>query len=160
MESQDSEDGRGFWFKTEDDRPEVKRLLENLKRCLPELEEMFEEYCGHWEYEDPVYRFYHQSYKVYRIQNLTLGIVEKLAGILPESPLNEWFLEIVREGTGREFTNEDNECWLEVTRPMLEAFFHARFFLEMAVRYGRELESPPLPLPTGWAALLYLYNLR
>jgi hypothetical protein len=42
---------------------------------------------------------------------------------------------------------------------MVEAFFHARFFLEMAVRYAH-LEQPPNPLPSGYAALLYLYDLR
>jgi hypothetical protein len=30
----------------------------------------------------------------------------------------------------------------------------------MAVKYGSELEEPPNPMPSGWAALLYLYNLR
>ena len=30
---------------------------------------------------------------------------------------------------------------------MIEAFFHARFFLEMAVKYGKELEFPPQMLP-------------
>jgi len=30
----------------------------------------------------------------------------------------------------------------------------------MAVKYGAELDEPPMPLPSGWAALLYLYNLR
>jgi hypothetical protein len=30
----------------------------------------------------------------------------------------------------------------------------------MAVRYGKELTEPPLMLPSGWAAFLYLYNLR
>lgn len=53
-----------------------------------------------------------------------------------------------------------NRKWLEVTRPMVEAFFHARFMVEMAVRYGRELEEPPTLLPSGWAALLYLYKIR
>ena len=43
---------------------------------------------------------------------------------------------------------------------MIEAFFHARFFLEMAVKYGKELEFPPQMLPSGWAAFLYLFNLR
>ena len=38
-------------------------------------------------------------------------------------------------------------------------FYHARFFLEMAVRYAK-LETPPRPLPSGYAALLYLYQLR
>jgi hypothetical protein len=42
----------------------------------------------------------------------------------------------------------------------LEAFFHARCMLEMAVAYGKELERPPSVLPSGWAALLYLFGLR
>jgi hypothetical protein len=55
---------------------------------------------------------------------------------------------------------EDNRRWLEVTRPMLEAYFHARYFIEMAVRYGDELDAPPASMPSGWAALLYLYDMR
>jgi hypothetical protein len=47
-----------------------------------------------------------------------------------------------------------------MTRPMLEAFAHARQFLETIVRYGRQLDEPPLYLPSGWAAVSYLYNLR
>jgi hypothetical protein len=46
-----------------------------------------------------------------------------------------------------------------VTRPILEAFFHARFFLEMAVRHA-DIEAPPQPLPSGYAALLYLFGIR
>lgn len=69
-------------------------------------------------------------------------------------------MQIVREGTGKRFAIEDNENWLEATRPILEAFFHARYFLEMAVNYGRILEHPRRVMPSGWAALLYLYNLR
>ncbi len=46
------------------------------------------------------------------------------------------------------------------TRPFLEAFFHAKFFLEMAVKYGRKLEEVPEMLPSDWAAFLYFYNLR
>jgi hypothetical protein len=69
------------------------------------------------------------------------------------------FVEIVRAGTGKAFKREDNERWLEVTRPILEAFFHARFFLEMAVRYA-DLDAPPRPLPSGYAALLYLFGMR
>jgi hypothetical protein len=42
----------------------------------------------------------------------------------------------------------------------VEAFLHTQYFLEMAVRYGRQLEHPPRHLPSGWAAFLYLYNLR
>ena len=68
-------------------------------------------------------------------------------------------MEIVSLGTGKEFRLEDNKEWAKVTRPILEAFFHARFFLEMASRY-HSLEKPPQLLPSGYAALLYLYGLR
>ena len=71
------------------------------------------------------------------------------------------FEEIYRVGaTGEEFDREHNREWTKHTRPMLEAFFHARFFLEMAVKYGKSLESPPSLMPSGWAALLCLYGLR
>lgn len=35
----------------------------------------------------------------------------------------------------------------------------SRFFLEMAARYATARECPS-PLPSGYAALLYLYDLR
>jgi hypothetical protein len=82
-----------------------------------------------------------------------------LRSLVPDRELNAQFVAIVRRGTGRRFEIEHNERWDEVTRPILEAFFHARFFLEMAVRYA-ELDAPPSPLPSGYAALLYLYDLR
>ena len=40
------------------------------------------------------------------------------------------------------------------------SFFHALFFLEMACKYGKHFSSPPKTMPSGWAALLYLFNLR
>lgn len=143
-----------------DDRPVVRTLLENLRRELPELEALLDECSGDWGYDDPVYRFYHHSFKVFALQNSTRRIVAKLAGLLPEVSLNAWFLDIVRDGTGKNFAPEDNENWLAITRPVLEAFFHARYFLEMAVKSGRNLDFAPRRLPSGWAALLCLYNLR
>ncbi len=134
-------------------------LLESLKGRQDPLEKALAACSDHWGYEDPVYRFYHQSFKVYALQAHTEAIVLELGRLLPGQPLNDWFREIVTSGTGKEFGMEDNARWTEVTRPILEAFFHARFFLEMAVRYAR-LEAPPNPLPSGYAALLYLYGLR
>jgi hypothetical protein len=135
------------------------QLLSSLKARRERLEEELARASSHWGFEDPVYRFYHQSFKVYALQYQTEAIVRELGALLPGRPLNAWFLEIVERGTGRRFAPEDNRNWSEVTRPILEAFFHARFFLEMAVRYAH-LEEPPSPLPSGYAALLYLYGLR
>lgn len=120
---------------------------------------MFDRSSNHWGFEDPIYRFYHQSFKVYWLQEQTREIVALLANLAPERPLNPWFLQILEEGTGKEFEPEHNKDWTRVTRPILEAFFHARFFLEMAVRYAT-LAEPPNPLPSGYAALLCLYGLR
>jgi hypothetical protein len=134
-------------------------LLESLHRREPELKTLLDACADHWGYEDPIYRFYHHSYKVYELQLRTKAIVSLLRSLLPDRSLNSWFLEIVEAGTCRKFEPQDNARWPAVTRPILEAFFHARFFLEMAVRYGR-IERPPDRLPSGYAALLYLYGLR
>jgi hypothetical protein len=96
-----------------DKRTEVKELLDNLKKALPALATLLEECSDSWIYEDGIYRFYHQSWKVYNdLQFSTLEIVKKLQEMAPERPLNEWFITIVRQGTGKTWKREDNENWL------------------------------------------------
>ena len=143
-----------------DDRSEVQDLFSNLKNKLSLLERLLQKSNEHWEYEDPIYRFYHQSHKVYGLQILTNEIVSMLQSLMPDSSLNSYFNKIIQEGTNKTFSIESNEDWLQNTRTILEAFFHAKFFLEMAVKYGNEFDAPPNLLPSGWAAFLYLYNLR
>jgi hypothetical protein len=134
-------------------------LLSAIKNRRDDLVQLFDKVSGHWSYEDPVYRFYHQSFKVFALQETIRKIVAELQELLPGRELNPWFREIVEAGTGHQFDVSCNDDWLRHTRPILEAFFHARFMLEMAVRYA-DLEGPPQMLPSGWAALLYLYDLR
>ena len=143
-----------------DDRVEVQALFASLRAAMPRLESLLARVNDHWGGEDGVYRFYHQSFKVYGLQSYSTEIANTLQSLAPDRPLNEWFLAILADGSGNTFEPEHNRRWLEVTRPIVEAFFHARYFLEMAVKYGRELERPPNLLPSGWAALLYLYRLR
>jgi hypothetical protein len=141
-------------------RAEVLSLFKNVQDSLPRLKKLLAEYGGEWVYEDFIYRFYHQSFKVFGLQQATAFIVAELQSLAPDRKLNEWFMQIIKDGTGKTFADEDNNRWLAATRPIVEAFFHARYFIEMAVRYGEELKAPPTMLPSGWAALLYLYNLR
>ncbi len=98
--------------------------------------------------------------KVFGPQAKTLELVAAVQALAPDRKLNARFLKIVGEGTGKTFELEHNQRWDEVTRPILEAFFHARFFLECAVRSARTLRAPPQLLPSDWAALLYLFDLR
>jgi len=143
-----------------DDRQDVQQLYTTLRASLPELEKLLRDCQSHWGYEDGVYRFYHHSFKVYSLQETTSAIVAALQSLASERNLNESFMAIVRDGTGKTFEREHDRRWLEVTRPIVEAFFHAHYFLEMAVRYGKQLPQRPRQLPGGWAAFLYLYNLR
>ena len=139
---------------------ETATLLSAAKRKLPELKALLASASDHWHYEDPIYRFYHQSFKVYRLQTTTLKIVAELQALAPHLKLNSFFLEIVTEGTDKKFDMTHNASWLKRTRPILEAFFHARHMLLMVCKYAEELPEPPPVLPSGWATVLYLYNIR
>lgn len=136
-------------------------LLANIKDHLPRLEETLRSCRSDWVGEDLVYRFWHQSLKVYGLQEHTERIVDDLVALAPEGcALHVWFREIVSRGTGRRFELTHNDDWTGNALPIVDAFFHARFMLEMAVRYGQELETTPNLLPSGWAALLSLYGIR
>lgn len=157
--SDDDFDAEEFFRHNPDESSAESQLLRNLHIYRTDIEELLAKASDHWGYEDPVYCFYHQNFKVYRLQEQTKAITKLLRKLSPSSAMNSWFLEIVESGTEKEFRAEDNKHWTFSTRPILEAFFHARFFLDMAARY-RSLEKPPQTLPSGYAALLYLFGLR
>ena len=136
------------------------KLLQNIKQALPKLEKLRADLEWQSVAEDAVYRFYHASYKLYGFQYATGLIVDALKELLPDRPLNRWFSQIVALGTGHKFEDENEDNWFSTTRVILEAFFHAHYFLEMVCKYGREFDEPPNAMPSGWAAVLYLYNLR
>ena len=138
---------------------ETKKLLSAAKRRLPGLKALLASVSDHWGYEDPIYRFYHQSFKVYHLQTATLKIVAELQALAPHLKLNSYFVKIVAEGTDKKFAMSHNADWLKHTRPIVEAFFHARHMLLMVCKYAEELAESPSLLPSGWATVLYLYNI-
>jgi len=137
-------------------------LLQNIKASIEELEELRQRVSRRG--EDLVYRYYHASFKVYWVQDLTKEIVDALKKLSPHEDKelrDDLFQKILDRGCqGVEWELEHNQKWDEVCSPFIEAFFHAKYFLEMAIKYGKELEKAPTCLPSGWAALLYLYDLR
>src|ERR1017187_6852630 len=84
-----------------DQRPAAQELFANLKGALPGLKALLEKCSSHWGYEDPVYRFYHHSFKVYGLQATTAEIVKALGALAPGRELSKTFMQIVREGTVR-----------------------------------------------------------
>jgi hypothetical protein len=109
-------------------------LLEEIKKHLPALKELLirMEDC----YEDGIYRFYHQSNKVYSLQHCTdeaSDLFKKIVQSIDRSLCNQ-FKEIVAQGTGLIFESAHNKNWSIHTRPIVEAFFHAKYFIEMMVK--------------------------
>lgn len=139
---------------------EMQRLLGMAKERLSRLKTLLAEMSSHWGYEDPIYRLYHHSFKVYAIQAKTQQVMTELQALAPHLKLNADFVRIIAEGTGKSFEKKHNENWLQHTRPMVEAFFHAKHALEMVCKYAEGLSEPPQTLPSGWATVLSLYNLR
>jgi hypothetical protein len=147
-------------------------LLANIKAALPDLEQLQQRLTQNWVDEEFLYRFYYPSFKVFIRKECTTEIYDALAALAPnnapfedgsageKAPLNEWFTQIVSEGTSTEFALSMNDEWLAHARPVLEAYHHARQFLDLVVGYGKILDTPPTTLPTGWAAVLMLFNLR
>jgi hypothetical protein len=138
---------------------ECARLIDALRSRNAELQEALMSVSGEWSYADPIYRFYHHSFKVYGLQGTTVSLRDLLQSLMPGRPLNPMFTRIIQLGTGHQFRREHNDDWIGHTLLITTAFFHARFFLEMAVRCTR-FERIESPLDSDLAALLYLYNLR
>lgn len=89
-----------------DTDPEVAALLLNIRAARPSLEALVAQCSGEWGYEDPLYRLYHHSFKVYGVQGRTLAIVAALRDLAPARPLNSDFMAIVRAGTGLELISQ------------------------------------------------------
>lgn len=148
--------------------PEGEKLLSAIKLHLPEIDRLLAggRHSPTGPAEDCFYRFYHGSFKVYWLQKTTEAMVETLkkiggdSGLEEARNLNPQFMEIIKEGTGITFEPVHNTQWSKTTRPILEAFFHAQEMLRCMDHYGKTLDHAPNFLPSGWASVLYLYNIR
>jgi lipopolysaccharide export LptBFGC system permease protein LptF len=136
----------------------LQDLMGRIKENLEPLKGLLEKINGHWNYEDVIYRFYHHSYKVQWVKSNTSEIYDLLCKLKdPDKGMDAQYEQIVKEGLSK--LDNINDQW-EETRKWLEAFFHSKYFLEMVVKYGEEYDSVPQMLPSGFAAILELYNLR
>jgi hypothetical protein len=136
-------------------------LLAKIRANLPVLEAKLKEFLSHDIYDNFLYRFYSQSFKVYYLQEVTQEIIVMLREIAPVGKtFCSYFQEIINAGaSGTEFERSHNDNWTLHTRPIVEAFFHAKYFLEMAVKCGKEVSEPPSPMPYGYAALITLFDI-
>lgn len=136
------------------------KLLEKIKEHNAEIDSLY----ALFQRLEPeiVYRFYHQSFKVYTATSLIKQARELFERLSPDAqPLNSWYLHIADTAISKKFDSaKSNQIWLEETRPIVEAFWHSKHFLQHMIESADELETAPQLLPYGWAGVLYLYDLR
>jgi hypothetical protein len=136
-----------------------KAFLVKIRENLPVLRKLLDKVNN--TYEDSIYRFYHQSFKVYSLQKLIQEIEAAFDNLKPDPKLqlNAYLAEIFKNARdiGAWEVNH-NADWLAHTMPILDAFFHTKYFLEMLIKYSA-IEPTDL-LPSGWAAVLCLFYLR
>jgi len=136
-----------------------EQLLNKIKFNIAEITNLHKDFISFE--EDFVYRFYHQSFKVFGVLNLIAKAKHLFETIAPEDwRLNDWYCQITAEALSKEFNSETNSIWLAETRPILEAFWHSKYFLDQMIISSSSLDHAPHMLPSGWAAVLYLYNIR
>ena len=98
----------------------AEHLLQQTKSKLQRIEMLLTRFKR--EEPDLVYRFYHQSYKVFIATSLVKQATELFQVLLPDgTSMNTWFLEIAENALSKEFGSETNALWLQETRPALEA---------------------------------------
>lgn len=129
-------------------------LLAQLREAHDDLKQLLKKMESHWEVEDLVYRFYHHSAKVHYAAELGNEVFDRLLSVVPwghrECPV---FIRRLRARCRR------GRTWRRA-RADIELMLHAHYFLKMAVKYGKKYRRGPNPMPSGYAALMYLYGLR
>lgn len=135
-------------------------LLQNIKDHREEIHQKLEWFRN--QEADLIYRFYHQSFKVFGMINMIRNANELFSNLAPEQTfLNKWYVDITRTALNKKFEgSHTNQHWLETTLPITQGYWHAKYFLEQMLVAADELDEAPQVLPSGWAAVLYLYDLR
>lgn len=139
------------------------RLADLLLANIKSEKDTIDKLVSSFEKSEPefIYRFYHQSFKVFGYKEIiryTVQFFEELAA--ESSSLNAWYRGIVDLGLDKDFSDSTNDNWLIETQPLLEAFWHTKFFVTQMKSSAASLETAPEILPYDWAAVLYLYGLR
>jgi hypothetical protein len=99
----------------------INTLFLRIKARLLELEELARE-LEETE-EDGVYRFYHDSNKVFFLQSpveAAFSLIKEIGG--EDDPPNFEYARIVEAGTAHQFSETTNANWEAETKPILEAF--------------------------------------
>lgn len=156
-----TEDQKKWWREYKHRDYKRSRIFQKMKECKDEIIKLHKD--NEIIYEDRVYRFYHASFKVFWLQNQIEDILKLLKKLNPHRPyqFDEWFLKIIKEAQDQgSFKINYNEDFSAHARPVLEAYLHCKYFLDMLRECIKIKQEPKSCITSGWASILELYNLR
>lgn len=133
-------------------------LLKNIQLHEYAIRSLLSRLEGRFAGEDGIYRFYNQSFKAFYLQESTEQIANLLKKLL-NIPLNQIYLDIISEGTGKEFTEDTNKSWTKEVQPIVNAFLHSLHILKLIVKYGLDSTDKKRMDGNGWSTILVIYNL-
>ena len=138
------------------------RIFDKMKANEAEIHKLYQ-FNIKYIYEDKMYRFYHASFKVFWLIEHIEDIVKLLKKINPHRPyqFDEWFMQIIEDARKiGKFKRRYNRNFPKYARPILEAYLHCKYFLDMLEESLKMEEEPKSVISSGWAAILELYNIR
>lgn len=138
----------------------ISELVTNLTDQLPDLIALRDR-IAEWTDAKCVYRFLHQSFKVFEVQSATADIIAAFERLAPTGvPFsNDWARHILDAGVGHTFTLAANRDWLATTLPIVNGYQFARHLLDVTIDAADTATGEGL-LSQAWATVLYLYGLR
>ena len=114
-------------------------LIKNIKENREKIKEVYVRLSRFENYA--VNRFYFQSVHVMQIEEQTEMAVELIKSLLPSATLNDWFTQIISDGTGKEFSDAWNYDWPKYTRSIMEAFFHIKHFVDLIYSVSENVDD-------------------
>lgn len=134
------------------------KLLANIKETQTEIENLDNTFKSLE--QDYVYRFYHQSFKVFGAASQIKQAKELFERLAPDfCPLNDWFRAIANDAIGKEFdAARTNQFWQAETRPQrtipaLEIF--SRTNASLRARIGKKPKHFTKRMGGGFVSLQF-----
>jgi hypothetical protein len=109
----------------------LKAYRENRTAKLVELQDVLKGLIKNEEYY--FNRFYSQSWNLYSVQKHVVTSVDLLQSLIPNLAFNPYYMQILSEGTGREFTHAVNGRWTAELRPVIEAMVHTKYMVKLVL---------------------------
>lgn len=136
-----------------------KRLLSNIKSRLPELQKLLNRAAEHLADPKDAHLVGMPFSSIHRRwRRLIKGAFAALQDLMPDRPITDPFRAMVVQATApnRVMTRPGIEI---NSNRLVEALVHAFFYLAVACRKARELETSPDESDEDWEAFLRLFGL-